>query len=406
MVAAIDSQDQLKCLSLYRPWVRFSGRSHLDRRQNRLAAALSERAVVGRAHLDMTVSNPTRANVAYDHAALLTAVSRREALIYEPEPFGLGDARAVVAALWGERRVDVEPARVVLTASTSEAYSFLFKLLCDAGDAVLVPRPSYPLFEHLCRFEGVEAAPYHLRYDGAWHVDLESLRKARTGRTRAIVVVSPNNPTSSYLKRDELAALAELGLPIVSDEVFSAYAASNDPRRALSALEAGDALVFALDGLSKYAALPQMKLAWITVGGPRALAAEALGRLELVCDAFLSPSAVVQHALPELLRASAVSRDDIRRRLARNHAALLALSVDTPATALTYEGGWYAVVRLPAVRSEEAWVLGLLEDRDVLVQPGFFYDFDTEPFVVLSLLTEEAPFAEGVRRLTDYAAGA
>jgi alanine-synthesizing transaminase len=386
--------------------VRFSLRSHLDRRQNGLATALGQRASAGRVHLDLTVSNPTRANLPYDRAALLSAMSSDAALLYEPVPFGLVTAREAVASLWATRDIVVEPSRVVLTASTSEAYSFLFKLLCDPGDAVLVPRPSYPLFEHLCRFEGVEVVPYLLRYDGAWHVDFASLLAARTERTRAVVVVSPNNPTSSYLKRDELSRLAELGLPIVSDEVFAAYSLASDPRRPRSALEATDALVFALDGLSKFAALPQMKLAWITVGGPEHLAAEALGRLELVCDAYLSPAAGVQHALPRLLAASGPSRAAISRRLAENHRALSATLANTSLTPLTYEGGWYAIVRLPAVRSEETWVLGLLEEQDVLVQPGFFYDFDTEPLVVVSLLTEETPFAAGIRRLADYAARA
>ncbi|HEX4337153.1 MAG TPA: pyridoxal phosphate-dependent aminotransferase [Polyangiaceae bacterium] len=382
--------------------MRFSGRSDFDGRQNALTVALGRRAAAGRAHLDLTVSNPTRANVPYDRAALLEAVASDRALAYEPASFGLESARETVARLWQSRGIAVAPSRVVLTASTSEAYSFLFKVLCDPGDTVLVPTPSYPLFEHLCRFEGVEVAPYLLRYDGAWHVDFESLARARTDRTRAVVVVSPNNPTSSYLKRDELARLAGLGLPIVSDEVFGEYAIATDPSRARSALEAEGALVFALDGLSKLAALPQMKLAWITVGGPDEAANDALARLELVCDAFLSPAASVQHALPRLLASSAISRDAIRARLAANHRALFSVAANTELTPLTCEGGWYAVVRLPAVHSEEEWVLGLLEDTDVLVQPGFFYDFASEPFVVLSLLTEEAPFLTGVRRLAAY----
>jgi len=383
--------------------VRFSERSHLDRGQNRLAEALGRRARAGRAHLDLTASNPTCASVPYDRAALLAATSSERALTYEPESLGLTGAREAVAALWATREIAVDPSRVVLTASTSEAYSLLFKLLCDPGDQVLVPRPSYPLFEHLCRFEGVHAVPYLLRYDGAWHVDFESIQDARNERTRAVVVVSPNNPTSSYLKNYELIRLAALGLPIVSDEVFAAYSTSQDRRRARSALATEETLVFALDGLSKFAALPQMKLAWITVGGPAPVVTESLARLELVCDAFLSPSAIVQHALPALLAASAVSRDAITRRLTRNHAALVHATSSTALTPLTYEGGWYVVVRMPALRSEEAWVLGLLEERDVLVQPGYFYDFETEAFAVVSLLTEETVFAEGLRRFADYA---
>ncbi|HVW25405.1 MAG TPA: pyridoxal phosphate-dependent aminotransferase [Polyangiaceae bacterium] len=381
----------------------FSSRTRFDRRENRLAAALGRRASSGRTHLDLTVSNPTREGVPYDRGAL-AALSGENVVVYEPAPFGLPSARRAVAGLWAARGIDVDAARVVLTASTSEAYSFLFKLLCDPGDTVLVPRPSYPLFEHLAKFEGVETVFYDLEYDGAWHVDCASLERAITPRTRAIAVVSPNNPTGSYLKRDELFRLASLGVPIVSDEVFAEYPAPADSNRVASALEATGALVFALDGLSKLAALPQMKLAWITVGGPDALVAEALGRLELVCDAFLSPSAGVQHALPALLAASGPTRVFIQGRIARNYAALLRATMNTSLTPLRYEGGWYAVLRLPGVRSEEDWVLGLLEERDVLVQPGFFYDFRTEPFVVVSLLTEEQTFDRGARRLAEYVA--
>ena len=359
---------------------------------------------MGRAHLDLTVSNPTRAGIPYDRAALARAMTPDAALVYEPEAFGLDVARSAVAALWRSRGIAVDPSRVAMTASTSEAYSFLFKLLCDPGDAILVPRPSYPLFEHLARYEGVDAVPYGLDYDGAWHVDVGRVKALVTGRTRAVVVVSPNNPTSSYLKRDELRELATLGLPIVSDEVFGYYSLGDDPRRATSALEADGALVFALDGLSKLAALPQMKLAWITVGGPPELTVPALSGLEHLCDAFLSPAAPVQHALPALLEQSAASREAILRRARANRDTLVRLSGGTPVTALHIEGGWYAVLKLPSLQSEEAWVLELLEERDVLVQPGWFYDFESEPYLVLSLLTPEADFRQGVQRIVDHSA--
>jgi aspartate/methionine/tyrosine aminotransferase len=311
-----------------------------------------------------------------------------------------------VARLWAARGVSVDPSRIALTASTSEAYAFLFKLLCDPGDAVLVPRPSYPLFEHLARYEGIEAVPYLLDYDGAWHIDGQRVRAAITPRTRAIVALSPNNPTGSYLKRDELEGLAALGLPIISDEVFAEYPLSDDTRRAQSALAAEDVLVFALDGLSKRAALPQLKLGWITASGPRRLVEDALRGLEHVCDAFLSPGASVQHALPLLLALSASSRRAILARARDNHATLARLTAGSAVTPLAAEGGWYAVARLPSVRTEEAWVEGLLEERDVLVQPGFFYDFVGEAFVVVSLLTPEAEFFEGVSRLVEYVASA
>jgi alanine-synthesizing transaminase len=383
--------------------MRLSNRGGVHPRPNRLAVELERRRLAGRAHLDLTVSNPTRASLPGEGEAVLRALSGPSALDYDPAPFGLPSAREAVAELWASRGLAIDPARIALTASTSEAYGFLFKLLCDPGDAVLAPCPSYPLLEFLTRYEGVQQIPYRLRYDGAWHVDFESIAAARTARTRAIVLVSPNNPTGSFLKRDELARLAELGLPIVSDEVFGAYPFASDARRPASALEAEGALVFALDGLSKFAALPQLKLSWITASGPPALVDAALERLELVCDAYLSPSTPVQQALPALLESSGTVRDAIRRRLVRNLDVLARGVSGTALTLFTVEGGWYAVVRFPAVLAEEAWVLGLLEERDVLVQPGFFYDFDSEPVVVVSLLTEEQPFETGVRRMIDYA---
>lgn len=385
--------------------MRFSNRADVHRGVglNALTLELDRRRSAGRTHLDLTLSNPTRASLPVAGEAVLRALGRPAALDYDPMPFGLPVARDAVAALWASRGIAVDPSRVALTASTSEAYAYLFKLLCDPGDSVLVPAPSYPLLEFLTRYEGVELVPYRLRYDGAWHVDFDSIAAARTERCRAVVVVSPNNPTGSYVKRDELARLAELGLPIVSDEVFGAYHFAPDARRPVSALEAEGAVVFALDGLSKLAALPQLKLAWITASGPTEAVDAAFERLELVCDAYLSPSTPVQQALPSLLGSAGTVRDAIRARLARNHETLARRLSGTPLTLMTVEGGWYAPVRFPAVLTEEAWVLGLLEERDVLVQPGFFYDFDVEPVIVLSLLTEEQTFQAGVDAMAEYA---
>jgi aspartate/methionine/tyrosine aminotransferase len=383
--------------------VLLSRRARIDAEPNRLGRAIVARREAGRSVLDLTVSNPTRAALPYDRDAIAAAFGDRRALEHDPAPFGLPAARATVASLWRARGVAASEERVLLTASTSEAYAFLFKLLCDPGEQVLVPRPSYPLFEHLARYEGVEAVPYSLCYDGAWHLDASALRRAVTSRTRAVVVVSPNNPTGSFLGWDDLGALAELGLPVISDEVFGAYRLG-DGRRVPSALAADGLLVFALDGLSKLAALPQAKLAWITVGGPDPLVAEALTGLELVMDTFLSPGAAVQHALPELLRATEPTRAAIVAR-ARSNLSLMAAAVrDTPATLLPAEGGWYAVLRLPATRPEEDWVLGLLEARGVLVQPGYFYDFEDEPYLVISLLTPETDLERGMVELVDYVA--
>jgi aspartate/methionine/tyrosine aminotransferase len=376
----------------------FSSRSGVDLTPNPLAAALAR--LGDRPLLDLTTSNPTTASIPYDRDAILSAFARPGALVYEPAPFGLAPAREAVARDLSAHGCPVDAARIVLTASTSEAYSFLFKLLCDPEDEVLVPRPSYPLFEHLARLEAVRAVPYKLAYDGAWHVDLPSVRAAISARSRAVVIVSPNNPTGSYLKTSELDELAALGLPIVSDEVFARYPLRPDARRARSALDADPkALVFALGGLSKLAALPQAKLAWIAVGGDAARAFDALARLEVIADAFLSVGAPVQHALSDLLRSRAVAERAILDRAVRNLAWLTSAVAGSAVSLLDVEGGWYATLRLPRTRDELAWALAFLEEDGVHVHPGHFFDFDGEAYVIVSLLTPEATLREGSQRI-------
>ena len=367
---------------------------------NALSRALDAARATGREILDLTVSNPTRADLPYDAASIVAAFADPRMLDYAPLPFGLARAREAVAADFVAHGHAVDPSRVVLTASTSEAYSFLFKLLCDPGDEVLVPQPSYPLFEHLAAFESVTLVPYVIAYDGAWHVDVDSVRAAVGPRTRAILLVSPNNPTGSYVKKGELGALASLGLPLVSDEVFARYALTEDPARPWSALEATDALVFAMSGLSKLAALPQMKAAWTVVGGPEPLVAGALARLELIADSFLSVSTPVQNALPQLLASRHPAEQAVVRRTRTNLATLRAsIGGDSAASLLDVEGGWYATLRVPRTETEEAWVLELLARDGVHVHPGHFFDFREEAHLIVSLLTPEATFAEGCRRI-------
>jgi alanine-synthesizing transaminase len=336
----------------------------------------------------------------YDTDAILASLSPPTSLVYRPAPFGIPSAREAVAEELSAQGCAVEGSRVILTASTSEAYAFLFKLLCDPGDEVLVPVPSYPLFEHLARLEGVRAVPYRLAYDGIWHLDVDSARRAITARTRAVVAVSPNNPTGSYLKRTELDALAALGLPIVSDEVFARYPLTEDATRARSALEAHHApLIFALGGLSKLAALPQMKLAWIAVGGEEACAHAAMERLEVIADAFLSVGAPVQHALPALLASSRLAREAIRERTLRNLAFVRGAASGSPLSVLDVEGGWYATLRLPRTKGEMDWALTLLDEDDVHVHPGHFFDFEEEAYLVVSLLAPEDVFQQGATRI-------
>ncbi len=378
----------------------FSRRSSVDLSLNPLAHALVRARSLGRQVLDLTESNPTRASIPYDRSAILSALALPASLHYEPSPFGLPSAREAVSLDLSVHGIHVDAARIALTASTSEAYAFLFKLLCDADDEVLVPRPSYPLFEHLARLESVHAVPYRLAYDGTWHVDLPSVRAAISPRSRAIVVVSPNNPTGSYLKTSELEELASLGLPIVSDEVFARYPLRSDKRRARSALEATHGgLVFALGGLSKLAALPQAKVAWMAIGGHASHTEAALARLEVIADAFLSVGTPVQHALPALLSSRTVAERAIVQRALDNHAWIAAAVTGSAVSLLDAEGGWYATLRLPRTREEEAWTLTFLEEDGVHVHPGHFFDFEEEAYVVVSLLTPEAILREGVTRI-------
>lgn len=380
----------------------FSIRSAVAREMNAFSVELGKVRAQPEKLLDLSESNPTRAGVPYDAERILQALSDPRALTYEPEPRGLLSARQAISEEWQRASVNVPAERILLTASTSEAYGLLFKLLCDPGDEVLVPAPSYPLFEHLARFENVRPVPYGLGFDGGWFIDFERLRAARTARTRAIIVVSPNNPTGNYVRRAELAQLAALGLPLISDEVFASYALRGPEAAARSALETDGTLVFALSGLSKLAGLPQMKAAWLGIGGPESAVAEAVARLELIADAYLSIGAPVQLALPELLRARTLTEQHILARLRRNLAVLERSLKDAPLSVLPVEGGWYAVLRLPRTQSEEAWALGLLREQRVLAQPGYFYDFADEPFLVLSLLSDEAEFELGVERLASY----
>ncbi len=379
----------------------FSRRTLHESEPNALSVALRARHAAGLEVCDLTQSNPTLTDLPYDAERLLAALAQPESMRYEPAAFGMARAREAVSELLHSSGFELPSAQILLTSSTSEAYAFLFKVLCDPDDEVLIPQPSYPLFEHLAALENVTAKPYALGYDGAWHIDFDSLERSLGERTRAIVIVTPNNPTGSFLKQDELARLAGYGLPLISDEVFSDFALGPDPRRARSVLETSEVLVFALGGLSKQAALPQFKLAWTCVSGPRAQVAQALSRLELVADTFLSPNTPVQLALPQILSARAPVTAALNARIRRNFAELSRALRESAAHPLFLEGGWYATLRLPALRSEMDWVLTLLESDGVLTQPGFFYDFSDGPQLVLSLITEEPPFALGVHRIAE-----
>src|SRR5690242_9221904 len=379
----------------------FSSRLNWNQHPNRLAELRAEKEAAGAPVLDLTESNPTRVGLEYPRDEILTAFSNANALSYQPSPRGVVAARESVARYYRERGAEISRDHVVLTASTSEAYAYLFKLLVNPGDEILSPRPSYPLFEFLAGLESVHMRQYPLRYDGVWHIDFDALERAITARTRGIVVVNPNNPTGSFLKRAEVERLdalaAECGLALLSDEVFRDYTFSEDAERAPTLAGQRRALTFSMSGLSKIAGLPQMKLGWIVVNGPNR--GPALDALDLIADTYLSVSTPVQVALPRLLALSDGVLGQIRERTASNLARLRDAVRGTSATLLRAEGGWYAVLQVPRTRTEEEWAVKLLEECDVLVQPGYFFDFESEAFLVVSLLPEPTVFAEGLKRL-------
>jgi alanine-synthesizing transaminase len=383
----------------------FSSRFHWNLEPNRIARALEEKRRLGVRLLDLTESNPTRAGFDYP-VEIVQALADPGILRYDPTPAGLREAREAVARYYAERGIAVEPQRILLTASTSEAYAYLFKLLADPGDEVLVPRPSYPLFEYLATMESVQVRSYPLGYYGNWEIGWEDLDLALTDRTRAIIVVDPNNPTGSFLKTGELEQLAQLSaerqIALISDEVFSDYAFGPDPDRAASVAGVESGLAFALSGLSKIAGLPQMKLGWIVAAGAPERRQQAVDRLEWIADTYLSVGTPVQCAAARLLAAGESVREQIRKRTAENLAFAREALRGTEANLLSVEGGWYATLQVPGVRSEEEWVLGLLEHANTLVQPGYFFDFDSEAYLVVSLLTVRDVFEEGLGRLTEF----
>jgi alanine-synthesizing transaminase len=381
----------------------FSSRLNVSSEINRITLRLRELRAAGSPILDLTESNPTRAGVEYPTDEIARLLSDPRSLTYEPEPAGLPAAREAVASYYGDRGEAVDPERILLTASTSEGYAYLFKLLANPGDEVLVPRPSYPLFEFLAELESVRVMQYPLVCDGAWEIDFDALRHAITPRTRAIIVVNPNNPTGSFLKQEEHEELIRIcrdrRLAIVSDEVFSDYARHDDPRRVRTLSSTSEVLTFSLSGLSKVAGLPQIKLGWMVVNGPDALRREAIGRLEFIADTYLSVSTPVQWAAAGLLALRKGIQSQIETRVRRNLAVLCqAFGSQSSNRVLNVEGGWYAIVQVPQIRSEEEWVLTLLDNHGVLVQPGFFFDFENEAFLVVSLLTREEVFRDGIGR--------
>jgi aspartate/methionine/tyrosine aminotransferase len=379
----------------------FSQRTNWKLAQNRFTQALEQVRASRAKILDLTVSNPTRAGLRYDEQAILGALAAPRALDYDPQAKGLHEARQAVAAYYREEHEvrDLDAEQIILTTSTSEGYSFVFRLLCNAGDELLVPKPSYPLFEFLADLQDVNLAPYEVIYDHGWQMDFPSLEKAVTARTRGVVVVHPNNPTGSYVWSGEVETLnsfcREHRLAVIADEVFLDYGLG--PTAHPSFAGNREVLTFTLSGLSKIAALPQMKVAWVVTSGPSEKSAEAMARLEIISDTYLSMNAPLQWATPALLAQRKNIQPQLLERVKGNLAELdRQLAAQKVCQRLNVEGGWYAVLRVPVTRSDEELAIELLREKFVLVHPGHFYDFPSDGYLVLSLITPQREFAEGM----------
>jgi aspartate/methionine/tyrosine aminotransferase len=360
--------------------------------QNELSALLG--SLPREARLDLSAANPTVVGLPDPRFAALLARGEGP---YAPDPRGLASARDAVRGLYAERGLGIEREQVLLTASTSEAYSYLLTALCDAGDQIAVPEPSYPLFEHLARLCGVEVVFYRLGYDGAWHIDFASLEAAVTARTRAVFVVSPNNPTGSFLKPGELERLHALGLPLVVDEVFRPYRWSSFTGAVAEPLAEPPVLTCVLDGLSKRIGAPELKLGWLVSAGPGA--EECQRRLEVIADTFLSVGGPVQRALPELLAAGQAAQGALRERIEANLRSVRRVTAGSAVSVLHGEGGWYVTLKLPAVHDEQTWLQILATRERLVAHPGWLFDFHDAPLLVVSLILEEGVFRDALERL-------
>ena len=383
----------------------FAKRTNWNLEANRLSEALAVYRAAGKPLLDLTVSNPTECGFEYDGSAILKALSNPAALSYEPNPRGLESARRAVAGYYAERKDEVSIEDIFLTTSTSEAYSYVFRTLCDPGDELLIPSPSYPLFDFLADIQDVTLVRYPLLYDHGWQIDFHALEQAITPRTRGVIVVHPNNPTGHFAKQAEIARLNSIcsarEMAIIADEVFLDFALEGS--RAASFAANRSARTFTLSGLSKISGLPQMKAAWLIAGGPQQWKSEAVARLEVIADTYLSVNAPVQLAMPKFLEQRHAFHKQVISRVRRNLAELdRQLAEQKTCARLTVEGGWCVVLRVPATRSDEDLAIELLTTQGVSVYPGHFYEFASDGYLVVSLITPERIFAEGTTRLLSW----
>ena len=383
----------------------FADRTNWNLAPNRLSEALAKHRSSGKPLIDMTASNPTECGFAYDDAAILKALSSPAVLAYEPDPKGLLAAREAIAGYYSARGSTVAFVDIFLTTSTSEAYSFVFRLLCNSADEILIPSPSYPLFDLLADIQDVRLVRYPLVYDHGWQIDFHALESVITSRTRGIIVVNPNNPTGHFAKPKELSKLNQIcsarGMALIADEVFLDYSLSEES--ALTFAVNSSALTFTMSGLSKISGLPQMKVAWLVTSGPRDIKTEALNRLEVIADTFLSMNMPTQVATPALLCQREGFQTQLMARVRSNLSELdRQLAAQKECSRLKTEGGWYALIRVPATRPDEDLAIDLLATKGVYVHPGHFFDFAAEGILVVSLITSERDFKEGTERLLSF----
>jgi alanine-synthesizing transaminase len=382
--------------------MKFSHRTGWDFAPNALTLAVDEWRRKGEPILDWTLSNPTSCDFPYPGEEIRSALSSPAGLRYEPDPQGLRGTRDAVSAWYARQGVSVDPDSLFLTASSSEAYSWLFRLLCNADDEVLIPKPGYPLFDDLTRLNDIRPVPYRYRYDGLWHLDLETVRRGVTERTRAIVLIHPNNPTGNYLSREECQEICRLAterdLALIADEVFWIFALQGKPPA--PSLHGGNApLIFTINGLSKSAGLPQMKLGWIALSGESRRVDEARKRLTMIGDTYLSVNTPVQAGLRVILESSRGLSEAVRLRAAANYRTIGTRLQNTPITLLAAQGGWNAILRMPAHRADDEWSLRLLRKFGLLTYPGHFFDLEGGVFLVVSLIVEEEHTAEYLDRI-------
>ena len=382
----------------------FSSRTGWNLAETAYARAVREARSSGRRLYDLTASNPTTCGFQYDQASILAPLCNAASLTYDPDPRGILAARQAVAGYYADHGAEVSPQQIVLTTSTSEAYSFLFRLLCDPGDEVLVAQPGYPLFAFLADLDDVRLNSYPLFYDHGWHIDLEMLERRITPRTRAILLVHPNNPTGHFtgtVERARVEALCQRhGLALIVDEVFLDYGLASAPGNHSFMMGAQPVLTFVLSGMSKIAGLPQMKVAWVATAGPEPARQQALARLEVIADTFLSMNAPAQHALPLWLAGRGGMQQQIQERVAANLVQLDRVCLPgSPMQRLRLEAGWNAILRVPANEDDQTLALRLLAGQGTIVHPGSFYGMEPAGRLVVSLICPEADFAAGLERI-------